>query len=149
MSVATAGAEQSQVGDDFISSTTNSTVNNFLTPIAAHLAGGKLSRNIHKLLSKAVKQKCVVKGTKSVLRSIRKSTKGIVLIAANNSVLDSIIHLPVICEENQTPYCFVRTAEEISVAMGESQKNLCVMVNHHDDHDKAFQKCLKKINKMS
>merc|ERR1712243_33941 len=127
------------------------TVCDYLSIAAIPLAGAKLSMKIHKLLSKAQKNKSIIKGVKSVNKAIRKKQKGIVLIGGNNTVIDSFIHIPYECEQNGIPYCFLRTSEEISVACTESHKHICVMVMDKEEDvecSKSLKKCLKGVSKL-
>ncbi|MES1903735.1 MAG: hypothetical protein MHPSP_003845, partial [Paramarteilia canceri] len=46
------------------------------------------------------------------------------------------------------PYCFLRTAEEISVALNETPKNMCVFITKKEEKDKKLEKVVIKVNKL-
>jgi len=49
------------------------------------------------------------RGVKDVVKAIKKGAKGVVVLAADVSPVDVISHIPVLCEDNQIPYIFVRS----------------------------------------
>ncbi|KAE9458251.1 hypothetical protein C3L33_09843, partial [Rhododendron williamsianum] len=75
-----------------------------LAPIAKPLAGKKLSKRIFKLVRRAAGQKCLKRGVKEVVKSIRRGNKGLCVIAGNISPIDVITHVPILCEESEIPY---------------------------------------------
>ena len=54
---------------------------------------------------------------KEVVKAVRKTPASVLkagslcVIAGNISPIDVIAHLPVLCEDNGVPYCFVRSKE--------------------------------------
>ena len=85
----------------------------YMTPIAKPLAGKKLCKKVFKLVKKAAKSKCIRRGVKEVVKSIRKGEKGLVVLAGNIYPVDVISHIPVYCEDRNIPYIFVPTKEEL------------------------------------
>ena len=55
------------------------------------------------------REKKLRRGVKDVVKSIRKGAKGICVIAADVSPVDVISHIPILCEENEIPYIYVRS----------------------------------------
>ncbi|KAF5730228.1 H/ACA ribonucleoprotein complex subunit 2-like protein [Tripterygium wilfordii] len=82
-----------------------------LAPIAKPLAGKKLCKRTLKLVRKAAEQKCVKRGVKEVVKSIRRGNKGLCVIAGNISPIDVITHVPILCEESEIPYIYVPSKE--------------------------------------
>uniref|UniRef100_A0A2P2MSQ5 H/ACA ribonucleoprotein complex subunit 2 n=1 Tax=Rhizophora mucronata TaxID=61149 RepID=A0A2P2MSQ5_RHIMU len=82
-----------------------------LSPIAKPLAGKKLSKKTFKLVRRAAERKCLKRGVKEVVKSIRRGQKGLCIIAGNISPIDVITHLPILCEENDIPYVYVPSKE--------------------------------------
>ncbi|KAL0317595.1 UNVERIFIED_CONTAM: H/ACA ribonucleoprotein complex subunit-like protein [Sesamum angustifolium] len=74
-----------------------------LAPIAKPLAGKKLCKRTLKLVRRAAEQKCLKRGVKEVVKSIRRGTEGYVFIAGNISPIDVITHVPILCEEANIP----------------------------------------------
>lgn len=51
-----------------------------LAPIAKPLASGKLLKRLHKLVSKATKEKQIKRGVKEAVKAIRKGAKGYIML---------------------------------------------------------------------
>ncbi|MEN2500721.1 MAG: snoRNA-binding protein [Marteilia pararefringens] len=124
-------------------------VSNFKSCAASPLATPKLARKLHRLIYQASQRKIVCKGVKSVIRALRREKKGIVLIGANNSVIDSFIHIVQICLDDGIRFCFLPTSEEMSIAANEVPKNICILIPYHQDLEQLYSKCDRKIMKLS
>jgi H/ACA ribonucleoprotein complex subunit 2 len=99
-----------------------------LVPIAKPLATEKLMKKLIKTVKKASKQKHVKRGVREVVKGLRKKEKGLVVIAGDISPLDVISHLPVLCEENNVPYVFVRSKAELGLAAATKRPTSCLMI---------------------
>nr|KJB06883.1 hypothetical protein B456_001G065800 [Gossypium raimondii] len=88
-----------------------------IAPIAKPLAGKKLSKKTLKLVRKASEHKCLKRGVKEVVKSIRRGHKGLCVIAGNISPIDVITHVPILCEEAEIPYVYV-SSKEVSLDLG-------------------------------
>jgi len=84
-----------------------------LSPIAKPLADLKLTTRGLKLARKAAKARCIRRGVKEVLKAIRRKEKGVAIFAGNISPVEVIAHIPILCEENNIPYFFVPTKEDL------------------------------------
>lgn len=73
------------------------------------------------------REKELRRGVKDVVKAIKKGSKGVVVLAADVSPVDVISHIPVLCEENQIPYIFVRSRLELGVA-AETKKPTSVVL---------------------
>lgn len=80
------------------------------------MAGRKLTKKVFKLISHVAKEKALRRGIKEVALAIRKSEKGIVVMAGDVFPVEVIAHLPVLCEEASIPYCFVSRKTELGAA---------------------------------
>ncbi|XP_050379226.1 H/ACA ribonucleoprotein complex subunit 2-like protein [Argentina anserina] len=99
-----------------------------LAPIAKPLAGKKLGKRTLKLVRKAAEHKCLKRGVKEVVKSIRRGQKGICVIAGNISPIDVITHVPVLCEEAEIPYVYVSSKEDLANAGATKRPTCCVLV---------------------
>ncbi|KAL9231537.1 hypothetical protein vseg_006756 [Gypsophila vaccaria] len=99
-----------------------------LAPIAKPLAAKKLCKRTFKLVRKAAEKKCLKRGVKEVVKSIRRGNKGICVIAGNISPIDVITHVPILCEENDIPYVYVPTKEDLASAGATKRPTCCVLV---------------------
>ncbi|OMO60900.1 H/ACA ribonucleoprotein complex, subunit Nhp2, eukaryote [Corchorus capsularis] len=82
-----------------------------VAPIAKPLAGKKLCKKTLKLVRRAAEHKCLKRGVKEVVKSIRRGNKGLCVIAGNISPIDVITHVPILCEEADIPYVYVPSKE--------------------------------------
>ncbi|PIA63377.1 hypothetical protein AQUCO_00201011v1 [Aquilegia coerulea] len=99
-----------------------------LAPIAKPLAGKKLSKKTLKLVRKAAESKCLKRGVKEVVKSIRRGNKGLCVIAGNISPIDVITHVPILCEEADIPYVYVTSKEDLATAGATKRPTCCVLV---------------------
>ncbi|KAF2298883.1 hypothetical protein GH714_028611 [Hevea brasiliensis] len=60
--------------------------------------------------------KCLKRGVKEVVKSIRRGHKGLCVIAGNISPIDVITHVPILCEEADIPYIYVPSKEDLANA---------------------------------
>ena len=81
--------------------------------IAQPLAGQKLEKILLSLCKKLIAYKGVRRGIKEVQRALRKGKGGICLLAADVSPIDVYSHIPLLCEEREIPYVFVRSRLEL------------------------------------
>merc|ERR1712083_1183915 len=103
-----------------------------MNAIAKPLASKKMTKKIFKLVKKCAKQKKLTRGVKSVQKALRKKEKGLVVFAGDVSPIDVYSHLPMICEENKLPYCFVPARIDLGLA-GQTKRACCVMLLKKDD----------------
>ncbi|KAK1315563.1 H/ACA ribonucleoprotein complex subunit 2-like protein [Acorus calamus] len=99
-----------------------------LAPIARPLAGKKLSKKTFKLIRRASEHKCLRRGVKEVVKSIRRGNKGLCVIAGNISPIDVITHVPILCEEAEVPYIYVHSKEDLATAGATKRPTCCVLV---------------------
>ncbi|MFQ6637648.1 hypothetical protein Gotur_013246 [Gossypium turneri] len=92
-----------------------------VAPIAKPLAGKRLVR-------KAAEHKCLKRGVKEVVKSIRRGHKGLCVIAGNISPIDVITHVPILCEEADIPYVYVPSKEDLATAGATKRPMCCVLV---------------------
>ncbi|KAG1327502.1 H/ACA ribonucleoprotein complex subunit 2-like protein [Cocos nucifera] len=99
-----------------------------LAPIAKPLAGKKLCKRTLKLVRRASESKCLKRGVKEVVKSIRRGQKGLCIIAGNISPIDVITHVPILCEEADIPYIYVPTKEDLATAGATKRPTCCVLI---------------------
>ncbi|XP_050152559.1 H/ACA ribonucleoprotein complex subunit 2-like protein [Malus sylvestris] len=99
-----------------------------LASVAKPLAGKKLCKRTLKLVRKAAEHKCLKRGVKEVVKSIRRGQKGFCVIAGNISPIDVITHVPILCEEAEIPYVYVPSKEDLANAGATKRPTCCVLV---------------------
>lgn len=96
--------------------------------IAHPLAPKKLTKKLLKTVKKASKDKGVKRGVKEVVKGLRKGSKGIVIIAGDINPIDVITHLPILCEDNNVPYIYVPSKEDLGLAGSTKRPTSCIMI---------------------
>ena len=121
----------------------------FVSPIAEPLANDKLTKKLLKLTKKGMREKLVKRGVKETVKAVRKGAKGIVIIAADISPIDVLSHLPILCEDKQVPYMYVRSRAEIGEACKTKRPTSCVMIckpeKSQESVTESFGECKQKI----
>eukprot|EP00002_Diphylleia_rotans_P005143 TRINITY_DN1423_c0_g1_i1.p1 TRINITY_DN1423_c0_g1~~TRINITY_DN1423_c0_g1_i1.p1 ORF type:complete len:138 (-),score=35.53 TRINITY_DN1423_c0_g1_i1:241-654(-) len=118
-----------------------------LCPIATPLAGRKLTKKLFKALKKGAKTKSLRRGTKEVVKAIKKQ-KGFVVLAGDITPIDVISHLPVYCEENKIPYVFVPSKDELGSASATKRPTSCIFVAANDqdaEYKAAYDECFAEV----
>merc|ERR1712159_976805 len=117
------------------------------------LADAKLSKKLFKCIKKATKTKQVLRGVKEVVKAVRKGTKGVCVIAGNISPMDVISHLPILCEDNDVPYIYVRSKEDLGAAGLTKRPTSCMLVapsiKKGLDEPEGYSEVEKKVKKMA
>ncbi|KAL4559358.1 hypothetical protein LXL04_031496 [Taraxacum kok-saghyz] len=116
-----------------------------LAPIAKPLAGKKLSKRTLKLVRKAAEHKCLKRGVKEVVKSIRRGNKGVCVIAGNITPIDVITHVPILCEEAEIPYVYVTSKEDLANAGATKRPTCCVLVLSKPTKGELAEEIQKKL----
>merc|ERR1712139_206068 len=123
-------------------------------PFCTPLADRKLSKKLFKCIKKATKSKQVLRGVKEVVKAVRKGTKGLAVIAGNISPMDVISHLPILCEDNDVPYIYVRAKEDLGAAGLTKRPTSCMLLapsikKGSEEEPEGYSELKKKVQKMS
>lgn len=96
--------------------------------ISKPLASKKSTKKLHKLVKKASAKKHIRRGVKEVVKGLRKGDKGLAILAGDIYPLDVVSHLPVLLEENDVPYIFVPSKQDLGAAASTKRPTSCVLV---------------------
>ena len=88
-----------------------------------------MGRGVAQLVKKAAKKKAMKRGVKEVVKAVRKGNKGVCILAGNISPIDVITHLPLLCEDNDVPYCYVPSKEDLGAAAQTKRPTSCMLVS--------------------
>lgn len=113
-----------------------------LVPFAFPLADdSKDVKKILKTVKKSAKTKTLRRGVKEVVKALRKSAasgpssskasdaSAIVIIAADISPMDVISHIPVLCEDHNIPYIYIKSRAALGEASATKRPTSVVMVS--------------------
>ncbi|KAK3595835.1 hypothetical protein CHS0354_014655 [Potamilus streckersoni] len=117
----------------------------FLCPIAQPLASRKLTKRLYKVVKKASKHKQLRKGVREVQKFVRKGERGILLLAGDVSPVDVISHMPVVCEENNIPYCYTPSKDDLGAACGSKRQTCMLLIKPHDDYRDSYDECFEAV----
>merc|ERR1712188_75941 len=122
-------------------------------PFCEPLADSKLSKKLFKVIKKATKTKQVLRGVREVVKAVRKGTKGVCVIAGNISPMDVISHLPILCEDNDVPYIYIRSKEDLGAAGLTKRPTSCMLIapsiKKDLDEPEGYSEVEKKVKKMA
>ena len=90
-------------------------------------------------------KKSLRRGVKEVQKALRKGEKGIMVFAGDVQPIDVMSHLPVLCEDKDVPYIYVRSKEELGIASHTKRPTCCVLIKKHKDFSDSFKECKAKI----
>eukprot|EP00298_Acanthocystis_sp_HF-20_P018914 c22070_g1_i1.p1 GENE.c22070_g1_i1~~c22070_g1_i1.p1 ORF type:complete len:178 (+),score=69.16 c22070_g1_i1:35-535(+) len=125
----------------------------YISEIASPLATEKLTKKCFKLVKKSSKIKKTRRGVKEVVKAIRKSEKGICILAGNISPIDVISHIPVLCEENGIPYIYVPAKEDLGASALTKRPTSCVLipakVASDDEYNEKATEIIKGIQDLT
>ncbi|KAF2848152.1 L30e-like protein [Plenodomus tracheiphilus IPT5] len=112
-----------------------------LVPFAFPLADNeKEVKKILKTVKKSAKSKTLRRGVKEVVKALRKSAasgpsssdltnpSAIVVIAADISPMDVISHIPVLCEDHNVPYIYIKSRAQLGEASATKRPTSVVMI---------------------
>ncbi|WKX93166.1 hypothetical protein Q1695_010870 [Nippostrongylus brasiliensis] len=115
--------------------------------IAKPLASRKLAKKLYKLVKKSSKEQHYLRdGLKDVQKAIRKNEKGIMVLAGNVSPIDVYSHLPGLCEDNEIPYCYVPSREQLGLAAGRLRPSIVVYIKPHADYQELYDEVYEAVN---
>lgn len=104
--------------------------------IAKPMASKKVTKRIYKVVKKAAKAKQLNRGVKEVV------------FAGDVSPLDVYSHLPILCEENKLPYCFVPARIDLGLASQTKRATCVVMIKKGEDYEDTFSELKETIKAM-
>jgi len=100
-----------------------------------------------KLVRHLNKDKKLKRGVKDVVKSIKKGARGLCVIAADVSPVDVISHIPILCEDLEIPYIFVRSRLELGIAAETKKPTSVVLLEKPKGADllEKYEKLFEKI----
>merc|ERR1712160_32382 len=98
---------------------------------------------------RGMKDKLIHRGVKETVKAVRKGKTGIVVIAADISPIDVLSHLPILCEDKNVPYIYVKSRAEVGEACKTKRPTSCVLIMSPSKESKkvkeSYKECKEKI----
>ncbi|XP_062508070.1 NHP2-like protein 1 [Corticium candelabrum] len=92
-----------------------------INPKAYPLADPQLSVSILDLVQQANNYKQLKKGANEATKTLNRGICEFVVMAADTEPLEILLHLPLLCEDKNVPYVFVRSKQALGRACGVSR----------------------------
>lgn len=89
-----------------------------MNPKAYPLADQTLTSKIMTLVQQAVSYKQLRRGANEATKTLNRGLSEFIVMAADAEPLEILLHLPLLCEDKNVPYVFVRSKQALGRACG-------------------------------
>jgi len=89
-----------------------------VNPKAYPLADPTLSQSILDMVQQAANYKQLRKGANEATKTLNRGISEFIVMAADAEPLEILLHLPLLCEDKNVPYVFVRSKQALGRACG-------------------------------
>jgi len=111
-------------------------VDHALTLFAAWpVADDALSQQILDILQQAGHYHQLKKGANEATKTLNRGTSEIIILAEDTSPLAILLHLPLLCEDKNVPYVYVRSKTALGRACGVSRPVIAASVTTNEASD--------------
>ncbi|KAK0148006.1 NHP2-like protein 1 [Merluccius polli] len=99
-----------------------------VNPKAYPLADANMTKTILDLVQQASSYKQLRKGANEATKTLNRGISEFIVMAADAEPLEIILHLPLLCEDKNVPYVFVRSKQALGRACGVSRPVIATSV---------------------
>ncbi|SBT77119.1 splicing factor, putative [Plasmodium ovale] len=92
------------------------------------LASPELTNQILDVIQRATVYKQLKRGANEAVKSLHKGISELVVLAADAKPLEIISHIPLVCEDKNTPYVYVRSKMALGRACGISRSVIATSI---------------------
>ena len=92
-----------------------------VNPKAYPLADAQLSLKVLELVQQASNYKQLKKGANEATKTLNRGIAECIILAADAEPLEILLHLPLLCEDKNVPYVFVKSKTALGRACGVSR----------------------------
>jgi U4/U6 small nuclear ribonucleoprotein SNU13 len=115
-----------------------------INPKAYPLADEELNKNILDLVQQALNYKQLKKGANEATKALNRGKAELILMAADTEPIEILMHLPLLCEDKNVPYVFVRSKQGLGRACGVSRPVIaCSIIQNEGSQIKSQIDTLK------
>ncbi len=104
-----------------------------VNPKAFPLADDNLTVAILDLVQQANNYKELKRGANEATKTLNRGTSQLIVMAANAEPLEILLHLPLLCEDKNVPYVFVKDKHALGRACGISRPVVSVSITSDPD----------------
>lgn len=103
-----------------------------VNPKAYPLAEQALTTKILHLVQQASNYKQLRKGANEATKTLNRGQAEFVILAADSEPLEILLHIPLLCEDKNVPYVFVRSKQALGRACGVSRPVIAASVTQNE-----------------
>eukprot|EP00088_Acartia_fossae_P056032 TRINITY_DN651_c0_g1_i1.p1 TRINITY_DN651_c0_g1~~TRINITY_DN651_c0_g1_i1.p1 ORF type:complete len:128 (-),score=55.13 TRINITY_DN651_c0_g1_i1:96-479(-) len=103
-----------------------------INPKAYPLAEQALTTKILNLVQQASNYKQLRKGANEATKTLNRGQAEFVVLAADSEPLEILLHIPLLCEDKNVPYVFVRSKQALGRACGVSRPVIAASVTQNE-----------------
>jgi U4/U6 small nuclear ribonucleoprotein SNU13 len=103
-----------------------------VNPKAYPLADQARSTKILNLVQQASNYKQLRKGANEATKTLNRGQAEFVVLAADSEPLEILLHIPLLCEDKNVPYVFVRSKQALGRACGVSRPVISASVTQNE-----------------
>ena len=105
---------------------------NGVNPKAYPLAKPDMTANILDLVQQSANYKQLRKGANEATKTLNRGTAELIIMAADTEPLEIILHLPLLCEDKNVPYIFVKSKMALGRACGVTRPVVACSIIVHE-----------------
>lgn len=110
-----------------------------MNPKAYPLADANLQNKILEIAQQATHYKQLKKGANEATKALSRGIADLIILAADAEPLEILLHLPLLCEDKNVPYVFVRSRQALGRACGVSRSVIAAAILSNDSSQLAPQ----------
>merc|ERR1711964_401488 len=96
------------------------------------LADANLTVTILDLVRQATNYKQLKKGANEATKTLNRGISEFIVMAADTEPLEILLHIPLLCEDKNVPYVFVRSKQALGRACGVSRPVIAASVTQNE-----------------
>ncbi|CAG9761293.1 unnamed protein product [Ceutorhynchus assimilis] len=114
------------------------------------LADPILTTKILNLVQQAMNYKQLRKGANEVTKTLNRGISEFIVMAADSEPIEILMHLPLLCEDKNVPYVFVRSKQALGRACGVSRSVIAcsVTINEGSQLKAQIQSIQQEIERL-
>ncbi|EAS35356.2 small nucleolar ribonucleoprotein SNU13 [Coccidioides immitis RS] len=103
------------------------------------IADEALSTELLDLVQQASHYRQLKKGANEATKTLNRGTSELIILAADTSPLAILLHLPLLCEDKNTPYVYVPSKVALGRACGVSRAVIAASITSNEASDLSAQ----------
>uniref|UniRef100_A0A0N4ZWQ9 Ribonucloprotein n=1 Tax=Parastrongyloides trichosuri TaxID=131310 RepID=A0A0N4ZWQ9_PARTI len=103
-----------------------------VNPKAYPLADAQMSQKLLDLVQQAMNYKQLKKGANEATKTLNRGISDLIVMAADAEPLEIILHLPLLCEDKNVPYVFVKSKAALGRACGVTRAVVAASITQNE-----------------